>query len=80
QRLRVNIARALMPGPGLLLADEPTSALDERLSLQVVDLLRELTDEHSLATVLVTHDRNQLDRADRVAQMHDGRLSQEGRR
>ena len=80
QRQRVNIARALMPGPGLLLADEPTSALDERLSHQVVDLLRELTDEHSLATVLVTHDRNQLDRADRVAQMHDGRLSQEGRR
>ncbi|MGP9722624.1 ABC transporter ATP-binding protein [Corynebacterium sp. AOP40-9SA-29] len=77
QRQRVNIARALMPEPSLLLADEPTSALDQRLSRQVVDLLRDLTDERSLATVLVTHDRTQLDRADRVMQMHDGRLSQQ---
>lgn len=74
QRQRVNIARALMGDPALLLADEPTSALDRELSRRIMHLLRELTVEHGLATVLVTHDRSQLDLAHRVVEMRDGCL------
>lgn len=74
QRQRVNIARALMGDPALLLADEPTSALDHELSRRIVQLLRTLTDEDQLATVMVTHDRSQLDLADRVVEMRDGCL------
>ncbi|MGN0097491.1 MAG: ABC transporter ATP-binding protein [Corynebacterium sp.] len=75
QRQRVNIARALTGDPSLLLADEPTSALDHALSRRIVELLRELTTERGLATVLVTHDRSLLDQADRVVDMRDGRLT-----
>lgn len=66
QRQRVNIARALTGSPQLLLADEPTSALDADRSRQIVRLLRELTDDLGLASVLVTHDRNHLDLVDDV--------------
>ncbi|HIW92662.1 MAG TPA: ABC transporter ATP-binding protein [Candidatus Corynebacterium avicola] len=74
QRQRVNIARALMGSPRLLLADEPTSALDAELSRSIVELLRDLTDEFGLAMVLVTHDRRQLELADEVVTLHDGRV------
>lgn len=72
QRQRVNIARALTGSPQVLLADEPTSALDAALSRTIVGLLRGLTDELGLATVLVTHDRSQLDLADAVVTLRDG--------
>lgn len=72
QRQRVNIARALTGSPRVLLADEPTSALDAALSRTIVELLRGLTDELRLATVLVTHDRSQLDLADAVVTLRDG--------
>ncbi len=75
ERQRVNIARALMGAPEVLLVDEPTSALDEHRGAQIVDLLADLTRHRGLATVLVTHDSRHLDRADRVAVMHDGRLT-----
>lgn len=74
QRQRVNIARALMGEPELLLADEPTSALDHQLSREIVELLRSLTDELGLATVMVTHDRTLLDIMDRVVEVRDGRI------
>lgn len=74
QRQRVNIARALTGDPSLLLADEPTSALDHALSHRIVELLRDLTTERGLATVLVTHDRSLLDHADHVVEMRDGQL------
>ncbi|MFD4629028.1 ABC transporter ATP-binding protein [Streptomyces sp. NPDC058284] len=75
QRQRVGIARALMNGPAVLLVDEPTSALDHERGAAVLDLLAGLTRERGTATVLVTHDRALLGRADRVAEMRDGRLT-----
>ncbi|MEU1311292.1 ABC transporter ATP-binding protein [Streptomyces cinnamoneus] len=74
ERQRVNIARALSGGPSVLLVDEPTSALDHERGERVVELLAEVTRRYRTATVLVTHDRTLLGRADRVLEMRDGRL------
>ncbi|MCI0386785.1 ABC transporter ATP-binding protein [Streptomyces sp. CNQ085] len=74
QRQRVNVARALMNEPTVLLVDEPTSALDHERGAAVVDLITRLTHRQATATLLVTHDRAHLTAADRVAEMHDGRL------
>ncbi|MFI5806281.1 ABC transporter ATP-binding protein [Streptomyces sp. NPDC051561] len=75
QRQRINIARALMNEPAVMLVDEPTSALDHERGAAVLDLLRTLTSERGVATVLVTHDHSHLDVADRTARMDDGRLA-----
>ena len=74
QRQRDNIARALMGQPVLLLADEPTAALDARLSRDIVTLLRGLTDDTGVATVMVTHDRSLLDAVDEVVTVADARV------
>ena len=75
QRQRVNIARALMGDPAVLLVDEPTAALDHDRSEAIVRLLRRVTDEFGLATVMVTHDTGFVPLTDTVASMRDGRLS-----
>ncbi|WP_312178336.1 ABC transporter ATP-binding protein [Arthrobacter sp.] len=76
QRQRVNIARALMGHPSLLLVDEPTAALDHERSASIMKLLRQVTMEFNLATVLVTHDVEFLPLMDSVARMRDGKLTQ----
>ncbi|MFP3459826.1 ABC transporter ATP-binding protein [Arthrobacter globiformis] len=75
QRQRVNIARALMGKPSVLLVDEPTAALDHERSESIVRLLRRVTDEFRVATVMVTHDTEFVPLTDAVATMRDGRLS-----
>lgn len=75
QRQRVNIARALMANPAVLLVDEPTAALDRGRSEEIVRLLRQVTDEFGVATLMVTHDTALVSFSDAVATMRDGRLS-----
>jgi len=77
QAQRVNIARALMDEPNLLLADEPTSALDFHLSQEIIRLLRDITQEMDTATVLVTHDRSLITFVDHVVEVKDGRVSKQ---
>ncbi len=75
QRQRVNIARALMGDPKVLLVDEPTAALDHERSDSIVRLLRRVTDDFMVATVMVTHDTEFVPLTDSVATMRDGKLT-----
>lgn len=79
QRQRVAIARALAPRPHVLLCDEATSALDPASTTSVLRLLRELTDELDLTTVLITHEMDVVKRAcDHVTLLEDGRVVDAG--
>ncbi|TDY00082.1 ABC transporter ATP-binding protein [Thiohalophilus thiocyanatoxydans] len=72
---RIMIAMALAAEPELLIADEPTTALDVTIQAQVLDLLRELQQQHHMAMLLITHDLAVVaDRADKVAVMYAGQI------
>ena len=73
ERQRVAIARALMNEPRVLLADEPTGNLDVRTGSEILDLIAQQP-QRGLTIVMVTHDRTIADRADRVVELHDGRV------
>ena len=75
QQQRVAIARALVKEPRVLLADEPTGNLDEDTRDEIAALLEQLWRRLGLTLVLVTHDSAIARRAQRVAIMHNGRLS-----
>jgi len=75
QQQRVGVARALVSEPDILLADEPTGQLDSRTAAVMMDLIAQLVRSRQIAAVVSTHDPLLMDRADRVMQLHDGRLS-----
>jgi putative ABC transport system ATP-binding protein len=74
ERQRVAIARALAGSPRLVLADEPTGNLDSARSLEIVRLLAEVAHERGAAVLLVTHDVEAADVADRRFTLRDGKL------
>jgi macrolide transport system ATP-binding/permease protein len=74
QQQRVALARALINRPGVLLADEPTGNLDTRTSHEIMQTLRRLNLEQGVTIVVVTHERDIADYADRVITMRDGRV------
>ena len=76
QQQRVAIARGLMNQPSLLLVDEPTSALDSQRGEAILSLLRQLTIDRNLTTLMVTHNQDHLATADRVTEIVDGRARQ----
>lgn len=76
QQQRVAIARALAGDPRVLLADEPTGNLDTAMACQVMELLEEVN-EAGTTIVMVTHDTDLADRAERRIQLCDGRVSDE---
>ena len=74
QQQRVAIARALVNNPSMLLADEPTGNLDTRTSLDVMGVFQRLNRESGITIVLVTHEPDIAEFADRVVTIRDGRV------
>jgi putative ABC transport system ATP-binding protein len=77
EQQRVAIARALVIEPAILLADEPTGNLDSATGKRITAILRDLVDQHGQTLVLVTHDPQVAELADRVIYLADGLIERE---
>ncbi len=74
EQQRVAIARALVTRPDVVLADEPTGSLDGANGAVISELLIDMARDAQAAVLLATHDQTLAARADRVVQLHDGKL------
>ena len=74
QQQRVAIARALSTKPAIILADEPTGNLDSKTSLDVLRLLKMTSEKYSQTIVIITHDEQLAQMADRIVRIEDGRI------
>jgi putative ABC transport system ATP-binding protein len=74
QQQRVAIARALINRPALVLGDEPTGSVDTETSQELVGLMRWLNREEGVTFVIVTHDLDLANQADRMIRLKDGRV------
>ncbi|MEV0321550.1 ABC transporter ATP-binding protein [Streptomyces sp. NPDC050659] len=79
QLQRVWLASCLAQETGVLLLDEPTTYLDLRYQVELLDLIRDLADDHAIAVGVVLHDLDQAAAvADRIALLHAGRIIADG--
>ena len=74
QQQRVAVARALVNDPALILADEPTGNLDSRTSVEVMEIFQRLNRERGITLVLVTHEQDIAQYAQRVVVFKDGKI------
>jgi len=79
EQQRVAVARALVTKPTLLLADEPTGNLDSAGSQQVLRMLRDIVVDYGQTVVMVTHDSEIANAADRILRMRDGVIAEDSR-
>jgi putative ABC transport system ATP-binding protein len=77
EQQRVAIARALANHPRIVLADEPTGDLDSQTGSEVVKIMYSLTKQEQTAVVVVTHDPIIAEKADRLVEMRDGRITEQ---
>ena len=72
QQQRVAIARAIVNDPQIYLADEPTGALDSRTGFEIMEIFQKLNRERGITIVLVTHELDIAECANRMIQFRDG--------
>lgn len=74
QQQRTAIARALMNKPKLILADEPTGHLDSDTAEQIYQLMRSINEKYGTSFLIITHDQEIAQKADRIIEIKDGRV------
>lgn len=79
ERQRVAIARALANNPSIILADEPTGSLDSKTSTKILKQLIDLHKSKNVTLIIVTHDMDVANLADRVIEVLDGQLVNAGK-
>ncbi len=78
QQQRVAIARALVSRPDIILADEPTGNLDSKTSDEVIGLLKMSVQKYGQTLVMITHDEDIAQVADRILVIEDGKVVEQG--
>ena len=78
ERQRVAIARALANEPSIILADEPTGSLDSKTSSKILKQLIDLHEDNNVTLIIVTHDMDVAELADRVIEVLDGEIISAG--
>ena len=80
QQQRVAVARAMVSHPEIILADEPTANLDSKTGIALLDLMKELNENHNMTFVFSTHDEKIMNRASRLIHLHDGEVDLDERK
>ena len=80
EQQRVAIARALVNNPAIIMADEPTGNLDSKAGNEVMEILHRLHREKEITVVMVTHDEEIGEEAERIVRLRDGMVVNEVRR
>ncbi|WP_160724428.1 ABC transporter ATP-binding protein [Bacillus sp. USDA818B3_A] len=75
EQQRCAIARAIAPGPALILADEPTAELDSRMAFQMIEVFKELVKTNQATIVMTTHDTGILEVIDHVYSLENGQIT-----
>jgi ABC-type antimicrobial peptide transport system, ATPase component len=75
QQQRTAIARALLNNPEIILADEPTGNLDSSSTETIYNLLRDINEKFGTTFIVITHDRRIAEKADRIIEITDGKIT-----
>ena len=74
QQQRVAIGRSIINNPAIILADEPTGNLDSKTSKEIIDLLQEYNKKYNQTIIMITHDLEIAQKANRIIKIEDGKI------
>ena len=75
QQQRVGIARAFVGTPEIIFADEPTGNLDSKTTMEIMELIKNISKKYNQTIVMVTHDARLAEFADKIISIHDGHIA-----